>query len=76
MNGTINTIDIELYVIEKVKNLRVEQGLRQKDIAEIIQTKGSFIGNVENPRNPAKYNLKHIALLAKYFRIPPREFLP
>jgi len=67
---------IEQYVIEKVRKLREEKNLRQRDIAEILNITASFVGNVENTRNPAKYNLKHIGMLCKFFRVPPSYFLP
>lgn len=67
---------IEQHVIDKVRKLRVDGNLRQKDIAIVLNTTASFIGNVENSHCIAKYNLKHISLLAKYFGISPRDFLP
>ncbi|MCH5689875.1 hypothetical protein LWM68_39990 [Niabella sp. W65] len=36
----------------------------------------SFIGNIESMNNRAKYNLSHINLLADYFNLSPRDFLP
>lgn len=77
MNNTkVNMPPIEQYIIDFVRKVRVENKLRQQDIAEILNTSTSFIGNVENFQNPAKYNLKHINLLAHYFNLSPRDFLP
>ncbi len=76
METKVNMPPIEQYVIDFVRKVRVENKLRQQDIAEILNTSTSFIGNVENFQNPAKYNLKHINLLANYFNISPRAFLP
>jgi transcriptional regulator with XRE-family HTH domain len=67
---------LEQYVIDFVRKLRVENRLRQQDIADILNTSSSFIGNVENRLYPAKYNLKHINVLAGYFNLSPRSFLP
>lgn len=67
---------IEQHVIDVVTKLRLERKLKQHHLAEIIQTGNSFIGNVENPRNPAKYNFKHINSLAAYFDLSPRFFFP
>lgn len=67
---------IEEYVIDFVRNLRTQRGLRQEDIAYILEVKPSFIGNVESPTHAAKYNLKHINKLADHFGISPRDFLP
>lgn len=67
---------IEQYAIDMVKRLRHQHKLRGIDIAKIIKTKHSFISNVENSACPAKYNLKHLNLLAKYFDVSPRIFVP
>jgi transcriptional regulator with XRE-family HTH domain len=67
---------IEKHVIDFVHKLRVDNNLKQSDIAKILKVGPSFIGNVENSNNPAKYNLKHIALLAAHFDLSPRLFLP
>ncbi|MCX2481596.1 hypothetical protein OQY15_21020 [Pedobacter sp. MC2016-15] len=67
---------IEQYAIDIVIKLKQTHKLRSIDIAKIINTKSSFIGNVENPDSPAKYNLKHINLLAAYFELSPQYFLP
>lgn len=67
---------IEQYVIDFVRNLRIENNLRQEDIANILDAKASFIGNVESASHAAKYNLKHINKLADHFGMSPRDFLP
>lgn len=67
---------IEQHVIDEIRKLRLVHHLRQKDIATIIKTTTSFVGNVENTGNPAKYNLKHINLLADYFKVSPKFFFP
>ena len=67
---------IEQHVIDTVRKLRVDSNLRQKDLADVLKTTTSFIGNVENSHCVAKYNLKHISVLANYFGMSPRDFLP
>jgi len=67
---------IEQHVVDFVRKLRADKKLRQEDIAYIIGVKASFIGNVENLSNPAKYNLKHINVFADHFGLSPRDFLP
>lgn len=75
-NKVIELHLIEQYVIDFVYKLRMEKGLRQEDIAYILGTKPSFIGNVENKSHPAKYNLKHIDKIADHFGLSPKDFLP
>jgi len=67
---------IEQYTIDIVSKIRHEHKLTQAEIGKILNTQGAFIGNVENLKNPAKYNLKHINILAAHFGISPKVFLP
>ncbi|MCT2561775.1 helix-turn-helix domain-containing protein [Chryseobacterium sp. pc1-10] len=67
---------IEQYVVDYVIRLRIKNNLTQADIGVIINTKGSFVSNVENITNRAKYNLDHINALADHFDVAPRDFLP
>jgi len=76
MEGKVKLDLIEQHVIDFVRKLRADKKLRQEDIAYIIGVKASFIGNVENIGNPAKYNLKHINVFADHFGLSPKDFLP
>ena len=67
---------IEQYIIDFVRDLRIKNDLRQEDIANILEVKASFIGNVESSSHAAKYNIKHINKLADHFGMSPRDFLP
>lgn len=66
----------EQYTIDFVRKHRVLTKTSQKDLATIINVSKSFIGNVENRKANAKYNLKHINMLAEHFNISPRELIP
>lgn len=67
---------IEQYVVDQVKRKRIERGLSQKDLAYEMEKSLGFIGDIENPKERAKYNLNHLNELAKVFKCSPREFLP
>lgn len=67
---------IEQHVIDFVKELRTNKHLSQEEIASIIGKSKAFVGNIESTKNRAKYNLNHINLLADYFNISPKDFLP
>ena len=67
---------IEKYVIEIVKAKRIENGWSQKELAYNIERSIGFIGDIENPKSRAKYNLNHINELAKAFKCSPKDFLP
>ena len=67
---------IDQHIIDFVIRLRMERDLSQERIADLLGVKRSFIGNIESTNNRAKYNFRHINILADYFDISPRDFLP
>ena len=68
--------DIELFVISKVKEKRLELNMSQEDVASILDTARGFIGQVESHKYPAKYNLNHLYQLAKEFGCSMKDFFP
>lgn len=76
INSFIVVSKIDQYVIDFVKKLRDTKKISQEDIGSIIGKTSSFIGNIESPKNRAKYNLNHINKLADYFDLSPKDFLP
>jgi transcriptional regulator with XRE-family HTH domain len=66
-------IALEQSIIDSIYKLRKEKGLTQKDLAKVLGVSTSFVGNVENRNNPSKYSIKHIDIVAKYFKISPYE---
>lgn len=68
--------EIEHFVIEKVKRLRVSCKYSQADLAHLMNVSAGFVGKVESPRYGTKYNLNHINELAKIFNCRPSDFLP
>jgi transcriptional regulator with XRE-family HTH domain len=67
---------IELYVINKVKELRLQHGKSQADLAADLNVSYGFIGQVENPKYRTKYNINHIDRLAQIFKCSPKDFIP
>lgn len=67
---------IEQHVINSVKEKRIEKGHSQRDLAYLLEVSLGFIGDVENPKRRAKYNLNHINKLAKILECSPKDFLP
>lgn len=76
MNDSKSKTEIELYVIHKVKMMREEKGISQSQLALLLNLSVGFIGHIESPKYPAKYNLNHLNSLAKVFDCSPKEFLP
>lgn len=67
---------IEIYVIEKIKDLRVQNNMSQAEFAFILGVSASFIGKVESNKMSSKYNLNHINKIAKHFNVSPQIFIP
>jgi len=67
---------VEQYVVDVVRAKRIERGWSQKELAFQLDVSIGFIGDVENPKYRAKYNLNHINELAKIFGCSPKDFLP
>ena len=66
----------ELEVIHLIREKRIELNLSQDDIAFYLNVTRGFIGQIESPKNPAKYNLNHIAILAGEFGCSPQDLIP
>jgi transcriptional regulator with XRE-family HTH domain len=67
---------IDWYIITKVKEMRLERGLEQDDIAIHLNVTEGFIGHIESPNQRAKYNAMHLNELAKLFKCSPKDFMP
>lgn len=76
MNDTPNISPIEQFVIDFVRKLRDERDVTQEEIGNIIGVTQTYIANIESSKSRAKYNLKHIDLLADHFGLSPKDFLP
>ena len=68
--------ELDLYIINKVKDLRVKTGMSQAVLAIKLEVSDAFIGAIENPKHRAKYNVNHINKLAEIFDCSPKDFLP
>ncbi|MEJ7694243.1 helix-turn-helix transcriptional regulator [Daejeonella sp.] len=71
-----NRTEIEMFLIDKVKEKRLKAGLSQAQLARELDLSVGFIGNVESPNHRAKYNLNHINELAKIFNCNFGDFFP
>jgi len=68
--------NIEIFVINKIKKLRLENGLSQAELAHKINVSNGFIGKIESMKYNSKYNLNLINRVAKAFNISPQDLLP
>lgn len=67
---------IDIYVIDRVKEKRLEKNLSQADLAYELGMSVGFIGKVESHKYTTHYNLKHLNDLAKILMCSPQDFLP
>lgn len=67
---------IDQYVINRVKDKRVESNLSQADLAYELGMSVGFIGKIESTKYSTHYNLKHLNDLAKILKCSPQDFLP
>jgi len=68
--------DIEAYVINKVKEKRMERNLSQSELAVELDVSNGFIGQAESSKSPTKYNLNHLNQLAIIFNCSVKDFIP
>ncbi len=63
--------EIQLHIINKLKDLRQANNLSQAQICDIIDLNSvGQIGNIESPKYKHKYTLQQIYLLANHFNYP------
>ena len=67
---------IDQYVVDKVKEKRLEKNLSQGDLAYELDMSVGFIGKVESNKYPTHYNIRHLNELAKILKCSPQDFLP
>lgn len=67
---------IEVFVINKVRELRTDKKVSQAELSDRIGVSLGFIGKVESLKYNSKYNLNHINNIAKALGISPKELLP
>ncbi len=76
MINKANPSEIELYVIARIKQKRQDAKLSQSKFALEMNLSYGFIGQVENPKRRAKYNLNHINQAAKVFGCSVKDLMP
>src|SRR5690606_27960700 len=56
---------------DKLRQLRDENNLMQREVGAVIEVDGAFISKVENNEKPI--NRKHLATLSKFFKVQEDE---
>jgi transcriptional regulator with XRE-family HTH domain len=68
--------DIEHYVVNYAKSLRINAKMSQAELAFKLNVSTGFVGKVESDLSTSKYNLNHVNQLAEIFAVSPQNFLP
>lgn len=71
-----DTSAIEQFVIDKVREIRKEKGISQRELSAMTDLSIGFIGDVESVKSRAKYNLNHLNTIAQALNCSPKDFLP
>jgi len=58
---------VDKYVIEKVKEKRIEKGISQSQLAFELELSNGFIGMIESTRFERKYSVAQLNKIAKIF---------
>lgn len=67
---------IDRFIVTRIRDLRIQKGLSQVDIALHLNISAGFIGHIESPNFRAKYSTAHLNELAKLLDCSPRDFWP
>jgi len=71
--------ELDFYIIEQVRELRIksEPRIDQVELAQRLGVSEGYIGNIENPRIQAKYNIRMLARIAKALNLKSyQELMP
>lgn len=60
----ITMSQLDWYIINQVKKLRNKKGISQAHLSVEMGFSEKLIGSIENPTHKAKYNIRHLNLLA------------
>ena len=66
--GKIKNTEIELYVINKVKEYRIAAKMSQRKLCMELRLSPTYVFYAESPKYTAKYNLNQLNELAKIFK--------
>lgn len=77
----IITSELDFYISEMIRELRIKAGLDQVALAQKLGVSEGYIGNIENPKNSAKANVRMLARIASalelesYMDLFPKEIM-
>ena len=75
-NSNIMSTVIEQYVIDKIRKMRIDSNMKQREFADAINLSHGYVGDIEAGRKGAKYNINHLNEIAKVFKCSLWDLLP
>ena len=73
----MDKLEYQDKIIQTIKKLRIDKGISQAKMSEILGISRGQVGNIENPRYSHKYTLKQIDTICKHLDYPIEKiFLP
>ena len=72
----VKKTEIELFVINKVKEFRKAAKMSQRKLSMELRLGSSYVNRAENHKLREKYNLNHLNELSKIFKCSIADFLP
>lgn len=72
----VEIAEIDLYIINKVRELRVARKISQLKLSIALGLAEGAVSKIENPKQRAKYNIRHLNLLAKALKCNPADLVP
>lgn len=72
----IRITPIAQFVIDEVRRRRLEKGISQRELSLAIGASSSFVGNVENPNDPHKYQIHHLKPLSRKLECGVHDLSP
>lgn len=64
---------IQVHYSQRIRDLRADRNLTQKEVADILKTTQSYYAQYENKHRPLP--IEHLITLCKYYEISPEYIL-
>ena len=61
--------EVDFYIIRNIREKRILAGMTQEELSIALGASESYIGNVENPKEPQKTNHRMLAKIARVLNV-------
>tara|TARA_R110002073_G_scaffold271838_1_gene435388 strand:- start:58 stop:489 length:432 start_codon:yes stop_codon:yes gene_type:complete len=61
--------EVDFYIIRNIREKRILAGMTQEELSIAVGASESYIGNVENPKEPQKTNHRMLAKIARILNV-------